>query len=95
MLVKKNSHQRRTRHAWRVKTWDALPEHKKAVLIDVAYQAGDNSTAFKTALAKMQVPMLHWTDHSGVAHEDKRRNNLRLAMWEGPDKFMQLVQQGL
>jgi GH24 family phage-related lysozyme (muramidase) len=94
MLVKRNS-LNIARTSVGDETWNALPENRKAVLLDVAYQAGDNSTAFKTALAKMQVPMLHWTDHSGVAHEDKRRNNLRLAMWEGPDKFMQLVQQGL
>jgi GH24 family phage-related lysozyme (muramidase) len=94
MLVKKNSINV-ARDTLGAEVWDALPEHKKAVLIDVAYQAGDHSEAFKSALTNLSVPRLHWTDKSGVPHANTRRDNLRLAMWEGPDKFMQLVKQGL
>jgi hypothetical protein len=87
------------------KVWDALPDHRKAVLIDLAYQTGDNSSAFRSALANlqkgnepgvvsaMQVSFFKEKDQTRVM--DHRRNNLRRAMWESPERFQQLVNSGV
>lgn len=87
------------------KTWDALPDHRRAVLIDLAYQAGDNSSAFRSALLNLSkgnekgvlaaLEVSYWKEKDQKRVKDHRRNNLRLAMWESPEKFQQLVNQGV
>lgn len=87
------------------KAWDVLPDHRRAVLIDLAYQVGDNSTAFKSALKNLArgnekgvlaaLEVSYWKEKDQQRVKDHRRNNLRLAMWESPEKFQQLVNQGV
>lgn len=87
------------------KAWKALPENRRAVLIDLAYQAGDNSKAFKAALLNLRkgndkgvvaaLQVSYWKEKDQKRVMDHRRNTLRLAMWESPEKFQQLVSRGI
>ena len=86
------------------KVWDALPDNRRAVLIDLAYQSGDSSSAFRSALGnlakgnekgvKAALEVSYWASKDQKYIKDHRRNNLRLAMWESPDKFQALVNRG-
>lgn len=87
------------------KTWDALPDNKRAALIDLAYQAGDNSSAFRSALSNLQkgneqgvmaaLEVSYFKQKDQKRVKDHRRNALRLAMWESPERFQQLVSAGI
>lgn len=79
--------------------WNILPDNRKAALTDIAYNAGGNAHIFGPV-----VDALKSGDINGAAAHLKltvkgepnlRRMNLILAMWESPDRFSQLVHDGV
>jgi GH24 family phage-related lysozyme (muramidase) len=80
-------------------TWDALRPHQQAVLTDLAYQTGKGT--FTKVWEKLKAgDAAGATDVLAAAMKErgsgaKRRMALRLALWESPDRFSQLVQQGI
>jgi GH24 family phage-related lysozyme (muramidase) len=80
-------------------TWGALRPHQQAVLTDLAYQTGKGT--FTKVWDKLKAGDAQGaTDVLAAAMKErgagaKRRMALRLAMWESPDRFRQLVEQGI
>lgn len=102
-MVRKNS-VRIAEQALGSATWQQLADHKRAVLIDLAYQTGDYSDSFMSALrnlargseagVKQALQVSFYNSQTRERKMDIRRNEHRLAMWESPDRFLQLVNQG-
>lgn len=80
-------------------TWNALLPHQRAVLTDMTYQMGQ-PTFLKVwdrlkggdARGATEILAAAMKERGSGA---KRRMALRLALWESPDKFQQLIEQGI
>lgn len=80
--------------------WETLAPHQRAVLTDLSYQTG--TATFKRVWEFMSkgdmvgaTKTLAQAMGKGGERGAARRMNLRLAMWESPARFQQLVEQGV